>query len=123
DEKVVDTEREVVRNELRERGETAFTSSILGWMQQALFPEGHPYHRPGIGTHESLSNIKLPDIQKFAKLHYRLDNMTMFIIGDIDLASVDKLLMQTVPWLYGDPKNPTKVPATRLASSPPLPPE
>jgi zinc protease len=123
DEKVVDTEREVVRNELRERGETAFTSSIFGWMQQALFPEGHPYHRPGIGTHESLSNIKLADIQKFAKLHYRLDNMTMFIIGDVDLPAIDKLLTGTVPWLYGDPKNPTKLVASRLSASPPPPAE
>src|SRR5262249_42079006 len=84
-----------------------------------------PYHHSVIGSHDSLSSIKLADVQKFVKLHYRLDNMTMMIIGDVDLAAVDKLLAQTVPYLAGDPKNPVTPPAHRLpeaATEPPDPP-
>src|SRR5262249_27067099 len=92
DAKAVDTEREVVRNELRERGETAYESGTFGWLQQALFPSSHPYHRPVIGTHESLSNINLHDIETFGKVHYRLDNMTMFVVGDVSLEHVEMLL-------------------------------
>ena len=121
--KTLDTEREVVRNELRERGETFFTSSMYGWMQEALYPSGHAYHRPVIGTHTSLSAIGLEDVQRFAQQHYRLDNMTMFIIGDVELEHVEKMLAQTVPFLYGDPTKRIAVPATRLAETAPAVPD
>ncbi len=35
-------EREVVRNELRERNETGFVGQVLSFVQQASFPEDHP---------------------------------------------------------------------------------
>ena len=45
------TEREVVHNELRERGETNAIGSIFAATQAATFPAGHPYARPIGGTH------------------------------------------------------------------------
>jgi zinc protease len=123
DEHIVDVEREVVRNELRQRGESQSVSTIFGWVLGATFPEGHPYHHPPIGTHESLNAIKLADIQRFVKLNYRLDNMTMVIVGDVDLATVDKVLGQNVPYLVGDPKNPVAAPAHRLPAEPLDPPD
>jgi zinc protease len=123
DQQVFETEREVVRNELRERGETRLTSSAFGWMQAALYPPGHPYHRPVIGTHESLSRITLEDVRRFVGAHYRLDNMTMFIVGDVDLAQVGRLLAQSVPFLYGDPARPSPAPVRRVSSAPAPPPD
>ena len=123
DPKTVDTEREVVRNELRERGETAFTSAAFGWMQAALFPADHPYHRPVIGTHESLSATRLEDLQSFARQHYRLDNMTMVVIGDFQLEEMGKMLTQTVPFLYGDADHPMPVVPARLSPQPAPPPD
>jgi zinc protease len=128
DDKTLDIEREVVRNELRLRGETEVIGSLFGWMLEAVFPSGHPYHRSVIGSHDSLSNVRLADVQRFVKLHYRPDNMTMLIIGDVDLAHVEKLLDATVPQqLFGDKNNPITVPARRLpekiADPPPSPPQ
>jgi zinc protease len=123
DDHIVDVEREVVRNELRQRGETESTSSIFGWVQEAVFPPGHPYHHPVIGTHDSLDSIKVADIEKFVRLHYRLDNMTMMIVGDVDLATIGKTLAETVPQLAGDPKNPVTPNPHRLPTDLPEPPE
>ena len=61
DQRVLDVEREVVRNELRQRGEMAIGPEF-GWLQAAVFPEGHAYHRPIVGTHESLNAITLDDV-------------------------------------------------------------
>ena len=74
-----DVEREVVRNELRQRNETGYDGPILGFMQAAVFPSDHPYSRPVIGTHESFSAITFEDAEGFAKAHYRPENMTNYL--------------------------------------------
>jgi zinc protease len=94
---VFDVEREVVRNELRERNETGFVGQVFSFVQQASFPEGHPYARPIIGGHESLSTLTLADAQSFARHHYRPENTTLVIIGDVDPTTVDQLIARHVP--------------------------
>jgi zinc protease len=94
---VAAVELEVVRNELRERNETGFFGSILGDMQAAVFPAGHPYARPIIGTHDSLSAVTLDDAQRFTKEHYRPSDVTMVIVGDVDLATVGSVIEQSLP--------------------------
>ncbi|MCP3098862.1 insulinase family protein [Myxococcus sp. K15C18031901] len=90
-------EREVVRNELRQRNETGFVGQVFSWMHAAAFPAEHPYSRPVIGTHESLSALTLQDAQRFARGHYRPENMTLVIAGDVDLAAVEAVLTQNLP--------------------------
>jgi zinc protease len=64
DGKTFDVEREVVRNELRERNETHTFSAGYEAAYQAAFPSDHPYHRAVIGSHESLSAITLDDARR-----------------------------------------------------------
>jgi zinc protease len=97
DPKVFEVEREVVRNELRERNETGYVGQVFTWLQQASFPAGHPYARPAIGTHESLSAITLNDARSFVRQHYRPDNITLVIVGDVDLATIDQLITEHLP--------------------------
>jgi len=124
DEAAVSREREVVRNELREKGETGFVGSIMGWMQQAVFPPGHPYGRPTGGTHESLDRIRLADVERFVKLHYRTDNMTMMVVGDLDPAQLQRILGENLPpEVVGDPKNRMTPAGRRLSPEAPPPPE
>ncbi len=94
---IFDVEREVVRNELRQRNETGFVGQVLSFVQQASFPEDHPYSRPIIGGHESLSALTLADAQSFVRNHYRPENTTLVIIGDVDPTTVDQLIAQHVP--------------------------
>ncbi len=92
-----DIEREVVRNELRERNETGFVGQVLSHVQKASFPAGHPYARPVIGGHESLSALTLADAQSFVRGHYRPENTTLVIIGDVDPTTVDQLIARHMP--------------------------
>ncbi|MBZ4416858.1 pitrilysin family protein [Myxococcus sp. RHSTA-1-4] len=94
-------EREVVRSELRQRNETGYVGQVLSWVHAASFPAGHPYSRPLIGTHESLSALTLSDAQRFARAHYRPDNVTLVIAGDVDLASIEPLLQENLPAAWG----------------------
>jgi zinc protease len=102
----VATEREIVRNELRMRYENS-SGSALGYMREALYPEGHPYHRLGIGTHDSLNNINLADVKAFTDANYRPENTTIVVVGDFSLDEVPKLIQESFPMeLLVDPKNP-----------------
>jgi zinc protease len=99
-------EREVIRNELRLRYENG-GADAFGYLYAKLFPKGHPYARLGIGTHDSLNAITLPDVQKFVKDYYRPEYTTITVVGDFELSDVNKLLDEFPIELLRDPKNPT----------------
>ncbi|QSQ24202.1 insulinase family protein [Pyxidicoccus parkwayensis] len=119
-------EREVVRNELRQRNETGYIGQVFSWMNAASFPAEHPYSRPLGGTHATLSALTLGDAQRFARTHYRPDNVTLVISGDVDLAAVEPLLRENLPasWmgtgapLAVEPRLPAKVAETPLVPVP-----
>lgn len=90
-------EREVVRSELRQRGETGYIGQVLGWMQAAVFPPDHPYARPVSGTHETLSAITLADAELFAEKHYQPSNMTMVVVGDVRPQALVTLILDNLP--------------------------
>ncbi len=96
DEDIFLTEREVVRNELRQNyentGRSGMSSSYL-----RLFPEGHPYHRTVIGDHLSLDTIDLEAANAFAAQHYQPTNTTIMVVGDIDLDATGAWLAQSFP--------------------------
>jgi zinc protease len=72
----------VVRNELRERNENGGLGQIVSWVEEALFPAGHPYARPVGGTHASLAGLTLARAQSFTDRHYRPDRAMLTVIGD-----------------------------------------
>lgn len=119
---VVDVEREVVRNELRQRGENSI-GPAFNFMQEAVFPEGHPYARPVGGSHESLSAITFDDVKQFALKHYRPDNMTLLIIGDVDLEHIEAVIKQGLPSPVFEPKASRALTPSRLAATGKEPPE
>ena len=90
-EEMVDIERDVIRNELRMRKENGFMGAIE-YVYPHLFDETHPYGRSGIGSHESLDNIALKDIQTFTEEHYRPELTTIVIVGDFDPDRASDLL-------------------------------
>jgi zinc protease len=90
---VVSIEREVIRNELRMRYENSWFTA-MPYLFEHLYPAGHPYARLGIGSHESLLNINLGDIQQFVKTNYRPENSTLVIVGDFDLNEAQSMLYE-----------------------------
>lgn len=117
-------ELDVVRSELRQRNETGFAGELFGSMQALLFPPSHPYARPVIGTHGSLSTITAEDVAAFLKASYRPSNMTLALVGDVNLDSIQGLLDSTLPAeLRAAPATPEKRPALpAVAPEPPAPP-
>jgi zinc protease len=103
------TEREVVRNELRMRYENA-AGAALGFTMTKLFPPTHPYGRvayAGIGSHDSLNAITLPDIKKFFQDNYRPENVTIVVVGDFKLDDTAKFLEAFPIEQLVDPAHPT----------------
>jgi zinc protease len=120
-EQVFSVEREVVRNELRERNETGFVGQIFQWVQEASFPAGHPYARSVIGGHDSLSGITLGDAQRFVRKNYQPDNVTLVITGDVDLVAMEALLNESLPESWRGSGPPLAV-SPRLTEPTPEPP-
>jgi zinc protease len=121
------TEREVVRNELRQRWETTAGNKMFDLLFESLFPAGHPLRKPIGGTHESLTASKLEHAQAFVKEHYRPDNCSIAIVGDFKTDDV-KRIIETWPvevlFGPGGPEGPPVPPRKRLGErdAPPLPP-
>ncbi|MEA2699319.1 MAG: zinc protease [Myxococcales bacterium] len=104
DEDTFATEREVVRNELRQRNETGLVGQAFDWLQAAVFPDDHPYHHGTAGSHQSLSAITLDDARRFVAQHYRPDNMTILVIGDVALETAEAYVKaHLAPALYDAP--------------------
>jgi zinc protease len=121
DETIFAVERDVVRNELRETNETHSWGAAFEAAFETAFPAGHPYARPVGGTHGSLSNLTLDDARRFVAQNYRPENVTMVVVGDMDLSTVDAFVRGALPpTLYGDPAHPR--PIARPPTPTPIPP-
>jgi zinc protease len=85
-------EKGVVRNERRQRGDTSVGQRSFELVLQALFPPGHPLARPVSGSETSLDAASAADARAFVQRHYRPDNFTLVIAGDVAPAEVSRLL-------------------------------
>ena len=92
-EDMVNVEREVIRNELRMRYENS-AFNAFPYLFEKLYPEGYEYRRLGIGTHGSLDNIKLEDIQKFTVDNYKASNTTVMVVGDFNMNEAANLIFE-----------------------------
>jgi zinc protease len=118
------TEKEVVRNELRLRWETTAGNKLFDLIFQPIFPADHPLRRPVGGTHESLNAATLDLAKAFVKEHYRPNNCTIVIAGDVTEQQVrDQLGMWPAEVLFGPggPEGPAVEPAPRVSQRPALP--
>ena len=80
----LDEQREVVKNERRQRYENPPYGEAWKDIFAALYPEGHPYHHMPIGSHEDLTAASLDDVKSFFKSWYAPNNASLVIAGDFD---------------------------------------
>jgi zinc protease len=102
DARAFDVERGVVKNELFQRNEQSQVTAVSTELYGALYPEGHPYHRSVIGTEASIAGLTLADAEKFVQEHYVPRNMTLYISGDVDLATIRTVFDATLPRAFLD---------------------
>ncbi|MBL0043178.1 MAG: insulinase family protein [Flavobacteriales bacterium] len=109
DQKGVDTQREVVKEERRQRYENQPYGSLLPEVLKRAYIE-HPYQWPTIGFMEDLNAASESDYKKFYKTFYVPNNAALVITGDID-AKVTKGL---VTKYFGDIPKGGKIPRTSI---------
>ncbi len=93
-------QRDVVRNERRQRYDNVAYGKDRFAVSAALYPEGHPYRYLTIGLHEDIENASLDDITAFFKKWYVPSNATLTISGDIDIEATKA---QVQKWFGGFP--------------------
>jgi zinc protease len=75
-------QRRVVENELREKLDNTPYGRVGTFIQRRLFPAGHPYRDRAQET-DGLKGASLDDVRAFWQTHYRPNNATLFLSGDI----------------------------------------
>src|SRR5690606_21679221 len=83
-EPVLAKEKQVVKNEKRQRVDNqpyGHTNYVIG---ENLYPKGHPYSWQVIGSLEDLQNATLQDVKDFYNRWYVPNNVTLTIAGDFD---------------------------------------
>ncbi len=107
--KGIETQREVVKEERRQRIDNQPYGSILQETMKRLFPT-HPYNWPVIGYMEHLNAAEEQDYKQFYEDFYVPNNAVLSIAGDIDIDQakvwIDKYF-GTIPRGEGEVYRPT----------------
>jgi len=82
----LDREKQVVKNEKRQRVDNAAYGYTQEVIRKTLYPEGHPYSWTVIGSLPDLQAATLDDLKAFYAENYGPNNATLVIAGDIDIA-------------------------------------
>lgn len=84
DQKKLETQRDVVSNELRQRYENQPYGRALLTLCDTLYPKPHPYFHCVIGAVEEIQAASLEDLRAFFREFYRPSNATLALVGDFD---------------------------------------
>ena len=84
DEKKLENQRDVVRNERRQNIESAPYGLVQEEIFHQLFPQDHPYYASVMGSHADIEAAELADIRDFFRIYYAPNNASLAIVGDID---------------------------------------
>lgn len=99
----LEREKQVVKNEKRQRVDNSpygYTDEII---RKNLYPEGHPYSWTVIGSLPDLQAATLDDVKEFYNQYYGASNASLVIAGDIDIAETKELVKK---WFGEIPSGP-----------------
>ena len=99
----LDLQRDVVKNERRQRYDNVPYGRANETIWAALFPATHPYHWPPIGSMADLTAASLEDVKEFFRTYYAPNNATLVIAGDFDR---DSAVAWVNRYFGGIPRNP-----------------
>ncbi|MEX1256840.1 MAG: pitrilysin family protein [Gemmatimonadota bacterium] len=92
DQEKLDNQRDVVRNERRQRYDNQPYGDWDERMLATVFPPDHPYHHSVIGSMEDLGRADLEDVTAFFNTFYRPNNAVLTLAGDFDPAGAMELV-------------------------------
>ncbi|MCB1008096.1 MAG: insulinase family protein [Acidobacteria bacterium] len=92
DQEKLDNQRDVVKNERRQGLENVPYGRWFELLAENLYPAGHPYSWPVIGSMADLTAASLDDVKEFFKTYYTPNNLSLVIAGDFDPAEAKRLV-------------------------------
>ncbi|MDT3397684.1 pitrilysin family protein [Streptomyces sp. B1866] len=84
DQESLDNQRDVVKNERRQRYDNVPYGTAFERLTAMVYPEGHPYHHTPIGSMAHLDAASLEDARAFFRTYYAPGNAVLAVVGDID---------------------------------------
>ncbi|MFP5354517.1 MAG: M16 family metallopeptidase [Gemmatimonadota bacterium] len=90
----VDAQREVVKNERRQGVENQPYGIAEDLLAPAIYPAGHPYSWPVIGSMADLSAASLDDVKDFFRRYYAPNNAVIVVAGAVKADSVRAAVRQ-----------------------------
>ncbi|MCC6903087.1 MAG: insulinase family protein [Polyangiaceae bacterium] len=78
----LDNQRDVVKNERRQRYENPPYGMAWIYLTETLYPASHPYGHSVIGSHADLSAASLDDVKGFFREYYGPANAVVTVVGD-----------------------------------------
>jgi len=114
----LDTQRDVVLNERRQRVDNQPYGRALERLHELLYPEGHPYRWPVIGYPEHVSAATLEEVRGFFAVHYAPQNAVLTIAGDVDPGTALELAQRYFAEIPRGPERPAPVPPAAVAGAP-----
>lgn len=94
DQGTLEREKQVVKNEKRQRVDNRPYGHMDHVVRKSLYPADHPYNWTVIGDLEDLQAATLDDVRQFYDQFYMPSNATLVIAGDIDIAETKKKVSQ-----------------------------
>ena len=88
----LDIQRDVVKNERRQSYENRPYGLAFETMLESLYPEGHPYQHPVIGSMDDLGAATLDDAKTFFTTYYAPGNASLAVAGDVHTDEVVSLV-------------------------------
>lgn len=89
--KVVESERQVVMEERRQRIENNPAARFRETLMEKLFPGGHAYGRPTIGYAPEIEQLNRANATDFYKQWYAPNNAVLVVAGDITMTELHPL--------------------------------
>jgi predicted Zn-dependent peptidase len=100
----LDNQREVVKNERRQRYDNVPYGRWAEILLALAYPEGHPYHHSTIGSMAELDSAEQSDFTGFYEAYYSPDNAVLTVVGDADAAQVRALAEEFFGGLSARPR-------------------
>ncbi len=86
----LDNQRDVVKNERRQRVDNQAYGTAFEKIGQIMYPKGHPYNWTTIGSLEDLQAASMDDVKSFFRQYYTPNNTVLVVAGDYDEKNTKK---------------------------------
>jgi len=100
----LEREKQVVKNEKRQRVDNAAYGYTEEIKRKNLYPKTHPYHWTVIGALPDLQAATINDVKAFYKQYYGASNASLVIAGDIDINETKALVEKWFGEIPSGPK-------------------